>query len=415
MKIRFRNIILHAAFFLMVFWDILDDIFPKLPLIILAIILCFCVIKGYRFRYQKATFILFVFITIHGVLNVVMGNNTLNLLIIQLGSILFCYIAYSTILSNYTIEQIFAMYFKYATFIAIVGVIEEFVGIFNLGTLTKVPGLFIYTKYDYRVLGFVKLASLCREPSFLGYILAPAICIILCYYISPELIVKSSSIFKNKIAFTFIIIAYICTFSGVAYLGAFIMILFLWLKKGVNLKKIILPVIFVGLATFSYVKIPDIQIRINDTLRIFSDNTVQSSSVNLSTYTYYANYSVVQKTIKNTYGLGTGLGSYQLDYERYKPSDWNGSGMYLNSEDANSGFMRILAEIGVIGIILVFYFLIKCYPKGIGSRHGYSIAILCLILMFLIRQGNYIHAGSVMFVLMYIKNNEEIKNAEYIK
>lgn len=393
----------------MTFWDILDDMLSKLPLIILAIILCFCVIKGYRFRYKRASLVFWGYIAIHGVLNVVIGNNSLGLFIIQFGSILFCYIAYSTILAKYTIEQIFTIYFRYAAFIAIIGVIEEIVGVLNLGTLAKVPGLFIYTKYDYRVLGFVKLASLCREPSFLGYILAPAICIILCYYISPELIDKSSSIFKNKITFAFIITAYICTFSGVAYAGALIMFLVLWLKKGANLKKIVLPVAFIVLSLFAYINIPDIQIRINDTLRIFSDNTVQSSSVNLSTYTYYANYSVVQETIKNTYGLGTGLGSYQLNYERYKPSDWNGSGMYLNKEDANSGFMRILAEVGVIGIILVFYYLIKYFPKGTGPRHGYSVSLLCLILMFLLRQGNYIHAGSVMFVLMYLKNYKEIK------
>lgn len=409
MQIKFRNLIIHAVFLLMSFWDILDDIFPKLPLLILAIILFACVIKGYLFRYKKAVFILFLFLATHGIVNVLIGNDTLSLLIIQLASILFCYIAYSTIISKYSSEELFTTYFKYATFIAVVGVIEEVVGVLNLSALTKLPGLFIYTKYDYRVLGFVKLASLCREPSFLGYILAPAICIILCYYISPELIDKSSSIFKNKLAFAFIIAAYICTFSGVAYSGAFIMLLVLWLKKGVSLKKIILPITILALSVFAYIKIPDIQIRMDDTIKIFSDNTVQSSSVNLSTYTYYSNYTVVQKTIKNTYGLGSGLGSYQLDYERYKPSDWNGSGMHLNNEDANSGFMRILAEIGIIGIILVLYLLIKCFPKGIGPLNGYSVAILCLIIMILIRQGNYIHAGSVMFILMYVKNYDEIE------
>lgn len=410
MKTKFDNIILHSVFFLVTFWDILDDMLSKLPLIILAIILCFCVIKGYRFRCKKVSLVFWGYIAIHGVLNVIIGNNSLDLFIIQFGSILFCYIAYSIILANYTVERIFGMYFRYATFISAIGVIEELIGVLNLDRLTKVPGLFIYTQYDYRVLGFVKLASLCREPSFLVYLLAPAMFLVICELFGDEFL--DSKIRLTKIEKTTIVVAYICTFSALAYLGILLMLILIWYKKGFSIKKIAIPLLSMLFVVTIYINVPDVRMRIDDTLFLMN-NKVTDTTANLSTYALLSNTEVAISSLKHSLGLGTGLGSYPLMYDKFATMKWGGEIIGLNREDANSFILRVIAEFGFLGILLILLFIIRYIPKS-NKYIGYSFSILSMLLLLGLRQGNYTHAGSVFFVLLYKKIYLESRNLKRV-
>ena len=73
--------------------------------------------------------------------------------------------------------------------------------------------------------------------------------------------------------------------------------------------------------------------------------------------------------------------------------------------------LRIITELGVIGIIGVVWFIKKNYSKKL-EYNLLSNSILVLFLMLLFRMGNYTHAGSIMYICLYIKIKKEEKEGK---
>lgn len=407
------NFFLYILFFCVFFWDILDDIFPKCQLVILVFLFLIYIIKNKSIKIHKNSLIFWIALLVHAFVNIIVGNDTFLLFITQFVTIAVCVIIYTNLVSKVSISEVMSVYLNYAVFTSLIGVIEECAGIMNMRFLAKLPLFFTYTNFDYRVAGLLKISSICREPSFLGYILAPAMCMVICKFFAPEFVDNNIKFLNSKFEMCMVVLAYIFTFSSVAYLGIVVMFLTIWLKKKISLKKLLLPLVIVALCGVAYIYIPDVQIRVNDTLSIFSDNTSSDTVVNLSSYTYYSNYNVTKQTLKYTKGMGCGLGGYQVMFDKFEPLSWGNSDILLNREDANSGFFRIASEMGIMGVLVVVMFLYKYMPNFISPQNVYSIAFFCLIIMYLLRQGNYIHAGSILFICMYIKNYKEvIKNVQ---
>ena len=411
MKIKRSELWIYFTFIIIFFWDILEDVMPNCQFILLLFLFCIYLLKDDKFYFSKGckyVCCLAFAVFFHGVINIFLGNDTLNLLIIQLGSILICYFIFISLIRNHSVGEIFGIYWKFAVVMSFIGIIEVILGLLNISALQNLPIVFTYTKYWYRVGRIVKIASLCREPSFLGYFLAPAVCLILFKILAPELLDQSFKGTNNKFSSVIILLAYLCTFSGVAYFGLIIMIFMIWWKKGVSLKKLLIPIVLIVIALIMYSFVPDIHERVDDTFAVFFKGA-DGSSVNLSSYTYYANYNVAKKAFIGSYGMGSGLGSYQMMFDKYNIGSWGASTLNLNREDANSGFFRILTELGILGITLVIFFLIHFIPKSRHRNNCYSVACFTLICMYLFRQGNYTHAGSILFLCLYVKSWNETR------
>lgn len=402
MILKEKQIYLYGIFLLMFLWDVIDEIYPNIQFVAILGLFLLYLCNGNRLKITKEIKMLVVLATVialHGIANVMLGNDKINLLVIQAGAIAVCYISFSTLIRKCSISEIFNVYWKVALAMALFGLVEVFLGLLNV---SNVPLFFTFTKPWYCVLGVVKLAALCREPSFLGYFLAPAVYLVLSNILSPETIDKSFAPLRKKWQGICICSAYLLTFSGVAYFGAFIMLVVIWWKKGVSLWKIMIPIVILITVTMAYTYVPDIHVRVDDTVAVFLGDS-SGGLVNLSSYTYYANYSVVKQSFINNYGLGSGLGSYQVMFDKYNIGAWGDSALALNREDANSAFFRILTELGVVGIVAAMWFLFRFMPKKKNTLTCYSSAIFCLFVMFLLRQGNYTHGCSVLFICMYIK------------
>ena len=373
MILKEKQIYLYGIFLLMFLWDVIDEIYPNIQFVAILGLFLLYLCNGNRLKITKEIKMLVVLATVialHGIANVMLGNDKINLLVIQAGAIAVCYISFSTLIRKCSISEIFNVYWKVALAMALFGLVEVFLGLLNV---SNVPLFFTFTKPWYCVLGVVKLAALCREPSFLGYFLAPAVYLVLSNILSPETIDKSFAPLRKKWQGICICSAYLLTFSGVAYFGAFIMLVVIWWKKGVSLWKIMIPIVILITVTMAYTYVPDIHVRVDDTVAVFLGDS-SGGLVNLSSYTYYANYSVVKQSFINN-----------------------------NREDANSAFFRILTELGVVGIVAAMWFLFRFMPKKKNTLTCYSSAIFCLFVMFLLRQGNYTHGCSVLFICMYIK------------
>ncbi len=113
-------------------------------------------------------------------------------------------------------------------------------------------------------------------------------------------------------------------------------------------------------------KTPDIKFRVDDTVKLFFDKNVTGKDVdriNLSTYAFYSNYKVTKETIKHNPMFGTGLGTYEYNYDKYLKKTIPESSFRkyykINRKDANSMFFRILSETGLFGTMLLLFLLLS--------------------------------------------------------
>ncbi len=401
MRLNRQKVGLYGVFLLMFFWDIIDYSIPNLTyaILVLLVVLCTDIKKN---KLNKSFMLVMTLIILQGLINILIGNESIGLLFKQVFAITLCFIAYDNLLAPFSPGEIMSVYWKTAFYMALIGVFEAALSLLNDPALAKLPIVFTYTTYGGVVGPFPRLASLCHEPSFLGYFLAPAVCLYLGKKITPELIDDSLTVLNKEWEGIVILIAYIMTFSSVAYFGLAIMLLILWWEKGFSIKKVVIPIIVIVVYMLIYNGVEDFRVRINDTWNIFNGIS-QASTVNLSSFTYYSNWNVAYSAFIHTKGFGSGIGSYQNMFDRFNIGNWGLSGLNLNREDGNSAFFRILTELGVLGLMAVIYFLVRNFRHQRDKYTIYSCAILTLFLMFLLRQGNYTHAGSIMFVCLYLK------------
>jgi hypothetical protein len=80
-----------------------------------------------------------------------------------------------------------------------------------------------------------------------------------------------------------------------------------------------------------------------------------------------------------------------------------------NKADANSLLLRLMSETGLMGLLFMVLLVIRCYVRndGIDDKHWIiSGSILVLILLYLLRQGNYFLNGFPFFVWLYYYNKK---------
>jgi hypothetical protein len=104
--------------------------------------------------------------------------------------------------------------------------------------------------------------------------------------------------------------------------------------------------------------------------------------------------------------LGTGLGSHYIAAQKYSLTKQYGDVYASNYEDANSMLIRLFSETGILGVIFFIGFLIKNFVKKLpdNSNSGYWVvnsSCLVLIVLQLLRQGNYTYNGFFFYLFLY--------------
>ncbi len=409
MKINKNKQSLIIAFVTILFWDLIEKYFPNCQFIILILLLLLN-FKQIKKPINNIFLIISLVVFIQGIFNVLLGNNNLLVFIIQYGSIIVSYLAFSCVIEQFGSKTIIEYYWKTSFIMSIFGCLEILFSLINVSFATKLPLLFNNTNFYNRVVGvFPRIAALCNEPSFLGYFLAPAVFLIIYSLINGKHEIITFNNKRRYIQGLCILIVYLMSFSAVAYMGLVFMFVFIWLDKDVSWIKIIFPVLAIGFILILYNKVPDFKMRIDDTYNLFFANKLDSGSINLSSYTYYSNFRVSIESIKSTLGLGTGLGSYRYLFDKYNMGAWGASEIILNREDGNSLLFRIIAELGITGFVAVLFFLVYFLPKTKAEK-VYGLALLSMFCMIIIRMGNYTHGGIWLYIVLYIKLWKESKS-----
>jgi len=315
-------------------------------------------------------------------------------------------------INSYDVKELFRMYLNASLVISFLAVFQEVSYIFGLNWGYDYSWFLPKWKYCESAIHLLRVNAIMPEPAVLAIALTPAMFVAL-----NELFKKRHLWLSRKSAFL-ILTAYLLSFSFLGMIGllvSIVLILFQHQYFSIGTTKMIILILFfipiLGMTVFFvYWFVPEIFIRANDIFALISDVS-KLSQVNLSVFAFFSNFFVTINAFTSNPLIGTGLGTYLQDYNAYigriMPSF--SKKLLLNSNDANSLFLRMLAETGLIGVSLFLFFLFNCFirkqakifDKDLEMYQMVNSGIFVLILLRLIRYGHYFTDGFFFFIFLY--------------
>lgn len=305
---------------------------------------------------------------------------------------------------QFDIKRIFNTYLTFAFLVAGFGVIDNVLHYAGIHlTAVNRPSPFQYREY-----------SIMGEPFYLAMALTPAVV----YYMT--FITKYWK--EKKIQVIAVFLCYFLTYSSIAVTGLMLGLFFsLYLNNFFSIRQnrfALVPIVILGgylLVNSLIENVSLINARFNDTFGLFLKSKIdveKAGEANASTFALYSNYVVARDSFIKNPLLGSGLGSHPLIYTKtflsYFPENYLRMYGNQNQQDANSKFLRLMSETGLVGLILFLTMVFKFYlskklvvneESKIYAAINYSIFVY--IILGLIRNGNYINTGFFLFFFMY--------------
>lgn len=389
-----------------------------IPLILLLFIFIF------KYKFPTQLFYIFIPLLLFGLFNIYFDNNTLgSFLKIYLNifiSLLFFYYVFEYY--NRDVEKFFSQYMRWSVIVSVIGLIQLFSYLINFKYGYDFT-LFGLNKWGYSKGGLgIRVNSILCEPSYVGSTLGPA------FFISLHNLIFKKTYFISKLNGIIIILTYFLSTSSVAYVGvAIVLLLFLINFGAIRYLFIIIPIIVVS-GYYLYLNVNEFRVRFNGITELYftdlldkegiarygeSESTKQTkknyllTKIHGSSFVQYNNYVIAKENFKQNPLFGTGLGSHQFAFQKFDVSYKIGNIYDSNVADANSMFLRLMSETGLFGVIFIILFIRNFYvrkredPK-INELHWLiSNAVLVIILLQLLRQGNYTFGGFMAFIWLY--------------
>jgi len=331
----------------------------------------------YPIKFSKSAIVILGLILSFGLLSIALGTNNFSRLTSQFVGITIIAFYYYNFFKNVgkSVEDYFELYSNFAFGVSGIGII---IFIFNLVVNRDI----------------VPVKSFMLEPAHYCTAVLPA-----CYFWFKHREVKG-----GLLKFFVILISIILSFSSLGILG--IMLGVFLIPRKLNFTRLILPLLL-GIVSFTLLLnfVPSFSIRVKDTVDSYRSRDL--SEANLSSYALISNLFVASESFKNNPLTGGGLGSHVITHQIVISSiigtENFGDMIDLNAQDANSLFIRVLSELGLFGVFLVFGFLFKFYCKDQESQI-ISRAILIYFFCKLLREGHYFPPEMYFFVLLYAFN-----------
>jgi len=364
-----------------------------------------------KFGIPKTPFKLLFIPCVLGILQIYSGNNSwAGFMKIFIGVLLSAsFYQYVMLHYKFDIEKIFSYYMKGAYIVSIIGIIE--VISYYIGFR---PG------YDYKWLlnkwslvpnssGGIRMNSIFSEASQCAIMIAPA-----AFVVIYNIIFRKNYFIHTQKGLV-ILLATVLTTSSTGFIGFFITGILIILNHAKISNFIGAGVLFFALGSLLYGNSPEFKKRVDSGLGLWVEGDFSRDNVNSSSFVLYNNYHIALENFKANPIAGTGLGSHAVAFEKYSLTKQAGIlNIDFNKSDANSMFLRLLSETGIMGIFFILLFIFKFYvirsKKNINSQHWIiGSAVLVIIILYLLRQGNYFINGFPIFMWIYYYNYVDYK------
>lgn len=355
-----------------------------------------------RLNFNKDFLLLFLIIATFSLYNVFIARNDFISFIKQFFGILLNSLFFYSLIqfNNYDTKNLFRVYLNLSLIVAIIGIIQEFSYLFRFQAGYDYGYLPHWTLSISTETGLLRINSILPEPSQF------------CVVMFPAFFASLISLFNKKISFPNIwksiitIIAFIFSLSTIGYLAIIFSILLLaynYNKLRTSLASILIIFITIFLL---YTLVYEFRLRVDESLKVLTGN-IKLADTNLSTFSLYSNALVAFRSFKENPLFGTGLGSYEITFNKYirEIIAPNANIFFLNCQDAGSLFLRLLSETGLFGLTVLFFFIFKFHLTMREDKGGFfwiiNNAIFILFFIRLLRSGHYFNDGFFLFFWMY--------------
>jgi O-Antigen ligase len=335
----------------------------------------------------RGLLLLIALVFVSGAMGIAQASDTVSLVAKELTgiSVSALYFCCFMRLTNYDVNWCFRKYAVASYYVAIIGLI-------------LLPLQFI-------VFGLTRLQSVLSEPSMFATTCLPAL-----YYFADQWQRHR----RDGIKLLVMAAAFLLAGSSVGFLGIMfgIVVFGFRYKRGMAL----IPVAVALLGVAIYALSADFRLRLNDTAK--SSQSLDVSDANLSTFALIANVYVTMESFRDHPVFGTGVGSHVLSYEKIIETlpgvdQWADSPlMKINATDASSLFLRTLSEFGLVGILLVFWFIWHYRARGGQGIEVVSQAIWIYFFAKLLRGGVYFSPEQFFFIVLYAVNGRPQRSPE---
>lgn len=354
-------------------------------------------------------------VLIVGLINISFLNNSVfNFSKIFLGLWASIYFYYSLLfLKNFNVKLFFKIYCKLCFLVSFIGMIQ--VVSFLINFKYGFDYTWIFNKWAVIEGGIVgiRVNSILAEPSQLGIVLSPAL------FVSVRNLIKRKALYFKKWESLFIVIIVILTTSTIAYFGLLLSIL-------INTKSFKIRYILVGLVIsvfgffVAYRNVNEFKLRVDAAKGLWIEENFDIVNTNNSSFVLYNNLHIAKQNLLSHPLFGTGLGSHEFAFKKFSLTKKLLNYRFeFNVKDGNSLLIRLCSETGLIGVILVIFFciknliIVKEQSENFEIKYIISNAIFILIILTLLRQGNYMLNGLPLMFLMYYYNNHQNQNQFY--
>ena len=258
----------------------------------------------------------------------------------------------------------------------------------------------------------LRVNAILSEPTYLATALAPVI------YVSIHNIISKSTYLFNKFQSMLILIIAILTTSSIGYLGILISILLC--TQTIRIRYIFFGTIISAFAfNLAYNNVKDFRSRVDAAKGLWINDDYGITNTNNSSFVLFNNLHIAKENLKRHPIFGTGLGSHETAFKKFTltktllPYDFE-----FNIKDGNSLFIRLCTETGLLGLGFILLILVRGFIYKVNSqnedmlRHKIiSQSLFVLLVLVLIRQGNYMLNGLPLLFLLYHYNGVQYKRA----
>lgn len=382
----------------------------SIKLILESLCIVIAVLLIYRqsavLKVSKGIFLFFLFLFFLSLFSIIINSYPYGRFIQQILMLLFYIFGYYIIFRKIrpALSDVFSKYLKLSYYISLLAILQECI---FLITGISLFGLFTYNR-DMLAGPLLRVNVFAGEPSNLATLLTPAFV----YYLLS---------FKNNIKNFFIIFfAVVFTFSTTSLLIIILSIIYkLIFRTGFLLKVSLFFAIFLFISIcFSSDTmdssnskndsvLQDVIMKVDDTVDGLSNITPKEIELlNMSSYATLMNVYIALNA--PTRLIGTGLGTHPNSYELLYQSNIEYYG--LNKNDAYSMLVRIYSEFGLLGIVLILFFILKNYNK----YSNINISVLFILISLMIRGGHYTLSGTIFFFFIYYYTSYKFKKSEIL-
>lgn len=341
------------------------------------------------------------------------NNNAFSFIKILGGLTITLYFSWSWIsLIRFDINKIFTWYCMACwviTVIALLQIISFFIG-FELGYNYS----WFLNKWGFVEGGLVgfRVNSILSEPTYLATALAPAT------YVSINNFISKQNYIFSRYQSVIIVIINLLTTSSIGYLGILISILLC--TQTIRIRYIFFGTVISAITfNLAYNNVKDFRSRVDAAKGLWIDDDYGITNTNNSSFVLFNNLHIAKENLKRNPIFGTGLGSHETAFKKFTltktllPYDFE-----FNIKDGNSLFIRLCTETGLLGLGFVLLVIAKgfIYKVDIQKEHLLkhkiiSQSLFVLLVLVLIRQGNYMLNGLPLLFLLYYYNGVHYKKS----